>query len=138
MASALALATILIKNRFGFPTYHFACFRINFKLVFGFIIYNFSDFYLSMTSEFFLLKYDTCQVIFRSIRFVKDGVVADIIVGTDAATVIAGVGATTNVTDGVITVKADTGTAGKTASLRIETKSGAKSGIITVPLEIIS
>ena len=72
-------------------------------------------------------------------RFVVDGATAaNLIVGADSATVVDGNGATTNVTNGVITVTAATDTAGKTASLRIEIKSGAKSGIITVPLEIIS
>ena len=39
--------------------------------------------------------------------------------------------------NGVVTVIAKSGTAGKTASLKIEVKSGSKQRFLTVPLEIV-
>ncbi|MBQ6132769.1 MAG: hypothetical protein IJI65_01295 [Lachnospiraceae bacterium] len=58
-----------------------------------------------------------------------------LIVGTDAAAVIAA--GDTVVNNDTITIKAAAGTAGKSASLRLPVTTGGKTRYITVPLEIV-
>ena len=71
-------------------------------------------------------------------RFVPDKTTADaIIVGTDAATVVAN-GNEATATDGVVNIKADTGSNGKTASLRLEVTNGTKKRFIDTALDILS